>query len=73
LQTLADLAWCHSKQDPPPGSLTVDQAEYLLTILAELDDMEQEAHELRVGLSRALHRPLDAPVPEHRATLPDVP
>jgi hypothetical protein len=49
-------------------SLSVKQADYLLTILDELDDMEQEAHDLRVALSQALNRPVDAPVPDHIAT-----
>jgi hypothetical protein len=46
----------------------MQQADYLLTILDELEDLEQEAHDLRVALSQALARPLDAPVPEHVAT-----
>jgi hypothetical protein len=45
-----------------------EQANYLLTLLDELDDMEQEAHDLLVMISRVLHRPLDAAVPEYIAT-----
>jgi hypothetical protein len=38
----------------------MQQADYLLTILDELGDLEQDAHDLRVALSQALARPLEA-------------